>query len=73
MANPVKIWIDFCESGGGLKMNRRIAALILPLAFLLAVLAACGAEQGSPEFLSGFDSIYSRMTAQQLISQNWKM
>ena len=31
------------------------------------------AEQGSPEFLSGFDSIYSRMTAQQLISQNWKM
>ena len=31
------------------------------------------AEQGSPEFLSGYDSIYSRMTAQQLISQNWKM
>ncbi len=31
------------------------------------------AEQGSPEFLSGFDSIYSRMTKQQLISQNWKM
>jgi ATP-binding cassette subfamily B protein len=31
------------------------------------------AEQGSPEFLSGYDSIYSRMTAQQLISQNWTM
>ena len=31
------------------------------------------AEQGSPEFLSGFDSIYKRMTEQQLISQNWKM
>ncbi|MCR5800953.1 MAG: ABC transporter ATP-binding protein/permease [Lachnospiraceae bacterium] len=31
------------------------------------------AEQGSPEFLSGFDSIYKRMTAQQMISQNWKM
>jgi ATP-binding cassette subfamily B protein len=31
------------------------------------------AEQGSPEYLSGFDSIYSRMTKQQMISQNWKM
>ncbi len=31
------------------------------------------AEQGSPEYLSEFDSIYSRMTKQQLISQNWKM
>lgn len=31
------------------------------------------AEQGSPEFLSRYDSIYSRMTAQQLISQNWTM
>ena len=31
------------------------------------------AEQGSPETLSGYDSIYSRMTAQQLISQDWKM
>ena len=31
------------------------------------------AEQGSPKFLSGFDSIYSRMTKQQMISQNWKM
>ena len=31
------------------------------------------AEQGSPEFLSGFDSIYKRMTARQMISQNWKM
>ncbi len=31
------------------------------------------AEQGSPEFLSGYDSIYSRMTAQQLISQSWTM
>ena len=31
------------------------------------------AEQGSPEFLSGFDSIYSRMTKQQMMSQNWKM
>lgn len=31
------------------------------------------AEQGNPEFLSGYDSIYSRMTKQQLISQNWTM
>ncbi len=31
------------------------------------------AEQGSPEFLSGYDSIFARMTAQQMISQNWKM
>ncbi len=31
------------------------------------------AEQGSPEFLNGYDSIYSRMTKQQMISQNWKM
>ena len=31
------------------------------------------AEQGSPETLSAYDSIYSRMTARQLISQNWKM
>jgi ATP-binding cassette subfamily B protein len=31
------------------------------------------AEQGSPEDLSGYDSVYSRMTAQQLISQNWTM
>ncbi len=31
------------------------------------------AEQGSPEELSGYDSIFSRMTRQQLISQNWKM
>lgn len=31
------------------------------------------AEQGSPEFLSGYESIYKRMTAQQLISQNWKI
>ena len=31
------------------------------------------AEQGSPEFLSGYDSIYSRMTAQQLVSQSWTM
>ena len=31
------------------------------------------AEQGSPEFLSSYDSIYSRMTKQQMISQNWKM
>ncbi len=31
------------------------------------------AEQGSPEYLSGYDSLYSRMTAQQLISQNWTM
>ena len=31
------------------------------------------AEQGSPEFLNGYDSIYSRMTAQQLKTQNWKM
>ncbi len=31
------------------------------------------AEQGSPEDLSAHDSIYSRMTKQQMISQNWKM
>ncbi len=31
------------------------------------------AEQGTPDFLSGFDSIYGRMTKQQLISQNWRM
>ena len=31
------------------------------------------AEQGSPEKLAGYDSIYSRMTKQQMISQNWKM
>ncbi len=31
------------------------------------------AEQGSPKELSGYDSIYSRMTKQQLIAQNWSM
>ena len=31
------------------------------------------AEQGSPAELSAYDSIYSRMTKQQLISQNWKI
>ena len=31
------------------------------------------AEEGSPAELSSYDSIYSRMTKQQLISQNWKM
>jgi len=31
------------------------------------------AEQGSPEELSSKDSIYSRMTRQQLQSQNWTM
>mgnify|MGYP002869103131 CR=1 FL=1 len=31
------------------------------------------AEQGSPEYLNSFDSIYSRMTKQQMISMNWKM
>ncbi len=31
------------------------------------------AEQGSPEFLAGYDSIYSRMTKHQFKSQNWKM
>ena len=31
------------------------------------------AEEGSPEKLSATDSIYSRMTKQQLIAQNWKM
>ena len=31
------------------------------------------AEQGRPETLSQTDSIYSRMTKQQMISQNWKM
>ena len=31
------------------------------------------AEQGSPEFLSCYDSIYSRMKAQQMNTQNWKM
>lgn len=31
------------------------------------------AEQGSPKELAGYDSIYSRMTKQQMISQNWRM
>ena len=31
------------------------------------------AEQGSPEQLSGYDSIYSRMMKQQTVSLNWKM
>lgn len=31
------------------------------------------AEQGSPDFLSGYDSIYSRMTKQQRVSQDWKI
>jgi len=31
------------------------------------------AEQGSPESLREYDSIYNRMTAQQVASQNWKM
>ncbi|MCR5103312.1 MAG: ABC transporter ATP-binding protein/permease [Eubacterium sp.] len=31
------------------------------------------AEQGSPEKLNGYDSIYSRMKKQQMISQNWRM
>ena len=31
------------------------------------------AEQGSPEYLNSFDSIYCRMTKQQMISMNWKM
>ncbi len=31
------------------------------------------AEQGSPKSLSEYDSIYSRMTKQQMISQNWRM
>ena len=31
------------------------------------------AEEGSPAELSSTDSIYSRMTKQQLVSQNWKM
>ncbi len=31
------------------------------------------AEQGSPKDLSGYDSIYRRMTNQQLIAQNWSM
>lgn len=31
------------------------------------------AEQGSPEELSSYDSIYSRMTRQQKISQSWTM
>ena len=31
------------------------------------------AEEGSPEKLSATDSIYSRMTKQQLVAQNWKM
>ena len=31
------------------------------------------AEQGSPEQLSGYDSIYSRMLKQQTVSLNWKM
>lgn len=31
------------------------------------------AEQGSPSELSASDSIFSRMTKQQMISQNWTM
>lgn len=31
------------------------------------------AEQGSPEYLNSFDSIYGRMTKQQMISLNWRM
>ena len=31
------------------------------------------AEQGSPKALSEYDSIYSRMTKQQLIAQNWSI
>lgn len=31
------------------------------------------AEQGSPEKLNGYDSIYSRMKKQQMISQKWRM
>lgn len=31
------------------------------------------AEQGSPKELAAYDSIYSRMTRQQMISQNWRM
>ncbi|MCR4868846.1 MAG: ABC transporter ATP-binding protein/permease [Lachnospiraceae bacterium] len=31
------------------------------------------AEQGSPEMLSSFDSIYRKMTEQQLTAQNWEM
>ena len=31
------------------------------------------AEQGSPTELAAYDSIYSRMTKQQMISQNWRM
>ena len=31
------------------------------------------AEEGSPEQLSGYDSIYSRMMKQQTVSLNWKM
>lgn len=31
------------------------------------------AEQGSPDFLLGYDSIYSRMTKQQRLSQDWKL
>ncbi|SCY20947.1 ATP-binding cassette, subfamily B [Lachnospiraceae bacterium XPB1003] len=31
------------------------------------------AEQGSPESLGAYDSIYSRMTKQQMMSQNWRM
>ena len=31
------------------------------------------AEQGSPEKLSSYDSIYSHMKKQQMITQNWTM
>ena len=31
------------------------------------------AEQGSPEVLSGHDGIYSRMKAQQMKTQSWKI
>lgn len=31
------------------------------------------AEQGSPESLGAYDSIYNRMTKQQMLAQNWSM
>ena len=31
------------------------------------------AEQGSPKFLDGYDSIYKNMKKQQMISENWRM
>ena len=61
-------------------MNRKLCLRIIPsffrmLRFSIIVVLKDGvvAEQGSPEYLDSFDSIYSHMKKQQLISENWTM